>query len=193
MDIANRFFDCFLGSTVTEVQTLQRVGLLGGWARKNGNGRALVHVLKEDSLRYLALREFYRGSEGAQLEFDTECNGIDVILSWGEKSCAFELKRWQNGRQEGEILNKDYAKLVTFLGDGTGNRHAYSLIYTVNDDRDVGWSAATLPETRRKKYREKDFPRLAAKYTLRRCEVEAFNGFTVCVMMAAPKPSGAGA
>ncbi|HUP04623.1 MAG TPA: hypothetical protein VMU19_11580, partial [Bryobacteraceae bacterium] len=112
-------------------------------------------------------------------------------LSGGGESCAFELKRWQDYRQELEILDKDYPKLKGFLEGRTGNAGAYSIISTVNDNGPLKWSAETPAETLLAKYK-KDFEDcLAERYSLSGIRVKAFDEFTVCAMMAAPKTDGA--
>lgn len=191
MDVARHFAGCFFTSISNEIQRVLNVGVLDQYAKDKRHAWALNRVLHENVMRYLALCKLYETPEARDIKFDTECDGaIDLVLEAGGDRYAFELKRWSRG-EHNRILGGEYDKLKNFM-QTSKNHHAYSLIFTDNDNPSQG-SSEQSPHIPRAKYKEDFDACLALTYDLCWWDVKAFDTFTVCVMLATPKLYGAGA
>ena len=85
-------------------------------------------------MRSRTLREFYHSAESKEVKFECEHynkhGSIDLVLTTNHGKYAFEIKRWQTGKEKDEILGKDYPKLECFQRSARGNK-AYELTYSV--------------------------------------------------------------
>ena len=143
-------------------------------------------------MRYIAVRKLYETGEASSVKFEPEFQQgdgrIDLVLVQGREEYAFELKRWQVKAQKEKILKKDYPKLVSFVKAGA-NRHAYEVIFGVNEDKCMGEDF----HRDRVEFNKKAFSEdLGAKFNLCQCEVMRFDGFTPCAMLTTPNLDASG-
>jgi hypothetical protein len=188
MNLADELLRCFVKSIKPEIDCIQESGVLDHCPSKpRGPGQALNSILKEDTLRLFALRALYEATKTPhftfQAEYPSDMGWIDLVLSEGDEQYAFELKRWQRDKEAWEVRENDYEKLTDFMG-ADANHHEYSLIFTVNENKDIpseyrhdkpGWYKYSF---------END---LSEEYDLRGCEAIGFNRFPGCALLVTPK------
>ena len=118
MDIARELFSGFVTSIRTEIESLKESGVLDHCRREHRRGWVLNGVLKEDTLRFFSLREFYKAIGPRDVKFDTEVRfgkgPIDLVLEEDGERFAFEFKRWHSIEHK-TIQGKDYDNLLDFM------------------------------------------------------------------------------